>query len=109
MSRLLLNIDDATKVAMRFLREYVSDPDELEDLVHCEMEQNSYLCKMGEHDPRKDLAKLIMDINPRVIGEQIAEGEIRDWCADMQIMMQYSLIRMGRADGGGARMDGEEG
>ena len=96
MSKLLLNIDDATRVAMRFLRSYVDrfDPDELEDLVHSEMEQKSYIAKMGQYDARKDLIGLIMDINPREIGDQIAGNNLKEWCATVQTEMQIALIRL---------------
>ena len=101
MSKLLLNIDDATRVAMNFLRRYVDlfDPDELEDVVRSEMEQKSYIAKMGQHDARKDLIGLMMDVNPMEIGDQIAENNLKEWCETIQTAAQIALIRMGEERG----------
>lgn len=108
MSKLLLNIDDATRVAMNFLRRYVDsfDPDELEDIVHSEMEQKSYIANMGQYDARKELIGLIMDINPREIGEQIAENNLKVWCDSIQTATQIALIRMGERGEKGADDEG---
>lgn len=86
-NNLLLTLDDATKVAMRFLRDY-SDlgKDEfegIEEVLRSELEQKCYISKES-----KRLAALIGEINPESITKSILNDELARWCRKMQVVLQ---------------------
>ena len=95
MNTNLLTIDDATKVAMRFLKEYsdCEDGDGVEDIVFQEMEQK---CRINatNNGAWRHLNDLVFDINPAEICQQIRNDNLKQWCLDLQVAMRMELIKL---------------
>lgn len=96
MSNLLLTLDDAVNVAVRYMHDYWDACQWTEDdteLLRQNLEQKCWIPGTSD-DPRSDLCELIMDVNPAEIASQIERDNLRKWCETLQVEMQLALIRI---------------
>lgn len=97
---LMIPFDDAVDVALRLLREYGGDWQDEGDLefLRSEMEQKAWLAGFPPTDPVVRMHKLICDINPEWIAEQIKTDNLIDWCESLQAHMELALVQMKGAE-----------
>lgn len=86
-NNLLLTLDDATKVTMRFLKDYShlgkDDLEDLKEVVYSELEQYCYIGNVSEK-----LKYILSEINPQSIANEIANDGLSGWCTAMQVELQ---------------------
>ena len=91
---LMLELDDAVKVASEVIEDYFDDkwhPEE-RDYLRQELMQKCYFVKRDD-SPEKDLADLIDDVNVVEIGDQIAHGKLSQWCISWRVAATTQLAR----------------
>lgn len=85
---LILTLDDAAKVA----KWLVDDGMNNEVIIRQELEQK---CWLPVREPAKQLASIIIDINPAEIALQIQNDNLREWCEEIRVNMQLAVMQMG--------------
>ena len=100
MKDMLLTLDDAVKVCMRFLHQTTLFDDmpkeEYEsylELLRGEFEQKCYI-NAHKNDALKRLNDLTFDINPAEISSQIESDNLRQWCHTIQVEMGMAIIQL---------------
>ena len=86
---LLLNLEDAVKVAKRLVVDGMDD----EEIIRQELEQKCWIPpksnKAAEH-----LNNLIFDINPAEICSQIESDNLKNWCKTIQTEMKMAMVQL---------------
>lgn len=99
MKDMLLTLEDAVAICMRFLAETelgdMSKEDwaEYEEYVRGEFEQKCYI-NTHKNDALKRLHDLTFDINPAEISSQIESDNLRQWCHTIQVEMGMAIIQL---------------
>lgn len=83
---LMLTLDDAVKVAMRY-----SDMDE--EILRSEFEQKCWISS-DKTNPKQELSEAICDINPKEIASHIENDSLGEWCEGLQAFMTMRLYRL---------------
>lgn len=94
---MLLDINDAVKVAMNYIHDHCDDygiDEEDEKLMYQEMEQKVWITEFTDEPIMLQLIGCIMDINPAEICAQIESDNLKNWCQTIQVSMQMCLVRM---------------
>jgi len=98
--KLMLTLEDATNICMRYLQEadfFDKMPDDAvndyKKLVEQDMEQKCWI-RLESSDPMKELMDYISAIHPQNIADRIRTDSLRRWCEQMQVDMQMVLINM---------------
>lgn len=86
---MLLNLDDAVKVAKRLVEDGMDD----EEIIRQELEQKCWFPPKKD-EAAKRLNDLIFAINPAVICSQIEYGDLREWCKTMQVAMKIAMVQL---------------
>lgn len=89
---LVLTIDDALDVIMRFFRDYtdanIEEELDIRELLYNELEQKCYLSTKNQA-----LKDIISGINPQTIGRIISSGDsLVDWCKATQACLQIYMM-----------------
>jgi len=89
---LVLTIDDALDVIMRFFRDYtdanIEEELDIRELLYNELEQKCYLSTKNQA-----LKDIISGINPQAIGRTISSGDsLVDWCKAKQACLQIYMM-----------------
>lgn len=93
---MMLDIKDAVKVAMHYIKNHCDEYDVNEDdelLLYQEMEQKCWISDLKD-DALKNLIDLITEINPTEICIQINHDHLNEWCKNIQTEMELNLIHM---------------
>lgn len=97
---LMLSIDNAVAVCMRFLHEttYFDDMpreeyERMQEFIRSEFEQKCWFPPKTD-EAAKHLNELISDINPAEISSQISQDNLTDWCNAVQVMMRMSMVQL---------------
>lgn len=103
---LMLTLDDAVAVCMRFLREttYFDDMpreeyESIPEFIRSEFEQRCWF--PPKNKAAKRLNDLIFDINPAEICSQIESDNLKNWCNIIQTEMKMAMVQLpcwGRED-----------
>lgn len=96
---MLLNLDDAVEICMRFLsgtelgdmskEEFA----EYQDCVESEFEQKCWI-NTHKDDALEHLHNLTFDINPAEIASQIESDNLRTWCRTIQTEMRLAMVNL---------------
>ena len=107
---LMLTLDDAVAVCMRFLHEttYFDDMpreeyESMPEFIRGEFEQKCWF-PPEQDKAAKHLNDLIFDINPAEICAQIESENLRNWCSTVQSEMKMAIVQLPCW----AEMEGEE-
>lgn len=97
---LMLKLDDAVEVCMRFLHEttYFDDMpreeyESMPEFIKSEFEQKCWIPPKNE-EAAKRLNNLIFDINPAEICGQIESDNLRSWCEIVQTEMKMAFVQL---------------
>lgn len=97
---LMLTLDDAVAVCMRFLHEttYFDDmPSEeyerMPEFIRGEFEQKCWIPPKND-EAAKRLNDLIFDINPAEICSQIESDNLKNWCNIIQTEMKMAMVQL---------------
>lgn len=97
---LMITLDDAVAVCMRFLHEttYFDDMPREErenmlEFIRGEFEQKCWF-PPEENKAAKHLNDLIFDINPTEICAQIESENLRNWCSTVQTEMKMAMVQL---------------
>jgi len=111
---LMLTLDDAVAVCMRFLHEttYFDDmPNEeyerMPEFIKSEFEQKCWFPPKAD-DAAKRLNGLIFDINPAEVCSQIQSDNLNQWCEIIQTAMKMAMVQLPCWGENGADMRGEQ-
>lgn len=86
---LMLTLDDAVRVALR----YADLDDADEEILRSELEQKCWIPPKGG-EAAKRLNDLIFDINPAEICSQIESDNLRNWCEIVQTEMKMAFVQL---------------
>ena len=86
---MLLNLDDAVKVAKRLVEDGMDD----EEIIRQELEQKCWFPPKKD-EAAKRLNDLIFDINPAEICSQIESGNLKNWCEIIQTEMKMAMVQL---------------
>ena len=99
MKDLLITLEDAVEICMRFLAETelgdMSKEEfaEYKKYVRGEFEQKCWI-NIHKNDALKRLHDLTFDINPAEIASHIQFGNLHAWCRTMQTEMGMAIIQL---------------
>ena len=86
---LMLELDDAVKVAKRLVEDQMTD----EDIIRQELEQKCWF-PPNTDEAAKRLNDLIFDINPAEICSQIESDNLKHWCEIVQTEMKMAMVQL---------------
>lgn len=86
---MLLNLDDAAKVARRLVIDGMDD----EEIIRQELEQKCWFPPKSNR-AAKHLNNLIFDINPAEICSQIESDNLKNWCKTIQTEMKMAMVQL---------------
>ena len=97
---LMLSLDNAVAVCMRFLHETtyfddmpIEEYERMSDFIRREFEQKCWSPPETDEAAQR-LNDLISDINPAEICSQIRQDNLTDWCYSVQVMMRMSMVQL---------------
>ena len=86
---LLLNLEDAVKVAKRLVVDGMDD----EEIIRQELEQKCWIPPKKD-EAAKRLNDLIFCISPTEICNHIKSENLRNWCATVQMEMKMAMVQL---------------